>query len=98
MTPGLQTIFQTRYSFFGQSGWRSDTSREMEKLFDPGRLDQRFALFQQMNLASLRAQTDANFKLVVLTSTHLPAAHEKLLTEACSDMIGAERTHIIARE
>ncbi|MCE8008935.1 glycosyltransferase [Aestuariivita sp.] len=97
MKPGLQILFQTRYSFFGLSGWRSQDSQDMARLFDPARLAQRFDLFQRLNLASLRDQTDADFKLVLLTSTELPEDHARLVTEACHDMIGEERTHIIAR-
>ena len=98
MTSGLQMVFQTRYSFFGASGWRSEASREKEILFDPDRLAKRLDLFEKMNLASLRDQTDAEFKLVVLTSIDLPADHDKRMTEACNDIVGAERTHIIRRK
>jgi hypothetical protein len=97
MDTGLQAVFQTRYSFFGQSGWKSATSKLQEELFDPARLSKRFHLFQKMNLACLRDQSDSDFKLVILTSTLLPEGHLKLLTEACHDVLGRERTHILQR-
>lgn len=98
MAPSLQMVFQTRYSFFGASGWRSEASREKEILFDPARLAKRLDLFEKMNLASLRDQTDADFKLVVLTSIDLPEAHSRLMEQACSDIVGAERVHILRRK
>src|SRR6056297_4223278 len=97
METGVQAVFQTRYSFFGQSGWKSASSKVQEALFDPARLRKRFHLFQKMNLASLRDQSDPDFKLVILTSTLLPEDHLRLLTEACHDVLGAERTRILAR-
>ena len=97
MASDLQMIFQTRYSFFGASGWRSAASKEKEILFDPNRLAKRLDLFTKMNLASLRDQTDSEFKLVVLTAIDLPPAHDALMTEACNDIIGADRTHILRR-
>lgn len=97
MAPDLQMVFQTRYSFFGASGWRSASSREKDLLFDRTRLAKRFDLFQKMNLACLRDQTDREFKLVVLTSLDLPKEHDSLLQEACYDVIGPDRTHILRR-
>jgi len=98
MAPDLQMVFQTRYSFFGSSGWRSGASKDKERLFDPERLSKRLELFEKLNLASLRDQTDADFKLVVLTSLDLPADHLARMQTACNDMIGAERTHIVRRK
>lgn len=97
MAQNLQILFQTRYSFFGKSGWRSAPSRDKAQLFDPGRLARRFSLFEKMALASLRDQTDTGFKLVVLTAQDLPPDHARLLREACHDVLGPERAHIIAR-
>lgn len=97
MAQGLQVVFQTRYSFFGSSGWRSEASKNEAELFDAARLARRFELFRAMNLASLRDQTDADFKLLVLTSTRMPGDHLKLLTEACHDILGAGRSHILPR-
>lgn len=97
MNPGLQMIFQTRYSYLGASGWQSEPSKQKELLLDPARLAKRFALFEKMNLASLRDQTDRDFKLLLLTSAELPEDHLRLVTEACHDMIGADRTIILQR-
>lgn len=97
MAEGLQAVFQTRYSFFGKSGWRSETSRDKAALLDPERLKKRFGYFEKMTLACLRDQTDPGFALMVLTSEDLPADHAKLLTEACNDVLGAGRVHLLLR-
>ena len=90
-------IIQMRYSFFGQSGWRSDASQQMELLFDPGRLQHRFNLLQQIAMPSLVAQQDRDFGLVVLTSADLPRPHLTALTEFVGDMLG-DRAEVIARK
>ena len=97
MEQGLRVVFQTRYSFLGSSGWRSEASKDAAVLFDPARLARRFDLFCRMNLACLRDQTDGDFRLLVLTSTQMPADHLKLLTEACADTLGAERALVLPR-
>lgn len=97
MKPGVQAVFLTRYSFFGSSGWRAAASKDKERLLDPERLDKRFELFQQMNLASLAAQSDPNFKLVILTSSEMPEKQARDLTEACKDTLGDDRAIILAR-
>lgn len=97
MKPGVQAVFLTRYSFFGSSGWRAAASKDKERLLDPDRLDKRFELFQQMNLASLAAQSDPNFKLVILTSSDMPEKQAKDLTEACKDTLGDHRVSLLFR-
>jgi hypothetical protein len=97
MSSPIQTVFQTRYSYFGQSGWRSNASKAQEMLFDPARLAKRLYLFEHMNLACLRDQSDPEFKLAILTSTLLPEDHFKDLTALCHDMLGPERVHILRR-
>ncbi|TNF61252.1 MAG: hypothetical protein EP307_07225 [Rhodobacteraceae bacterium] len=97
MGRNVQVVFQTRYSFFGSSGWRSEASKTAEILFDPARLSRRLDLFRRMTLACLRDQTDPDFRLVVLTSTRLPEDHLARLTEACSDILGAGRAQVIPR-
>ncbi len=97
MKTDVQAVFLTRYSFFGSSGWRAADSKDKAHLLDPERLNKRFELFQKMNLASLAAQTDPDFKLVILTSSDMPAPQAKTLTEACKDTLGDERTRILFR-
>ena len=98
MTPDLQMVFQTRFSFFGSSGWRSPANKNKDILFDPERLSKRLYLFEKITLRCLKDQTDEDFKLLVLTSRDLPDVASRQLTEACHDIIGAERTFISRRK
>lgn len=98
MSSDMQMVIETRYSFFGSSGWRSPASKEKDLLFDPTRLSKRLELFEKMNLASLRDQTDPDFKLVVLTSADLPKDHLERMKQACLDILGEERVRILGRK
>ncbi|MBT9384235.1 putative rhamnosyl transferase [Pseudooceanicola sp. CBS1P-1] len=91
----MQILFQTRYSFWGQSGWRSAASRDPALLFDPARLAKRLRLFGAITLPSLRDQLDAEFHLLVLTSAHMPGPALAALQRLCGDMLGA-RAHVLA--
>ena len=93
----MQTMFLMRYSYFGQSDWRSAASKDASKLLSDIRLEKRFALFEKLPLASLRDQTDQDFELVVLGSEAMAAKHKKFLTEATMDVLGSERAHILFR-
>ncbi len=97
MKQELQAVFQMRYSFFGKSGWRSGASRDKARLLDSQRLDKRFHYFRTMALPSLAAQSDRDFKLLLLTSEDLPEAHRTVLEELCHDTLGRDRCHILYR-
>ena len=49
----MQTLFLTRYSYFGKSDWRSNASNDPELLLDPARLEQRERLFEKDRAAVL---------------------------------------------
>lgn len=93
----LQMIFQMRYSYFGQSGWRSPASKDQQLLFDPERLEKRAYYLEHIALASLAAQTDRDFKLVLLSSRGMPRRHKTFLREICADMLGPDRAEVIFR-
>ncbi len=93
----MHLLYLMRYSFFGQSGWRSDASRDPEKLFSPDRLEQREYFLRKVALPSLRDQTDQDFNLIVLSSTLLPKIYKQRLKEVCNDLLGT-RAHVIFRE
>lgn len=76
-------LIATRFSFLGQSGWKSDASRDAELLFHPDRLRQRLSLFGAITLASLAAQTDTSFHHVILTASALPDWAKSELLAAC---------------
>ncbi len=91
----MKILFQTRFSFFGKSGWRSEASRDPGKLFDPERLDARFAMFERFTLASLAAQEDDGFMHMVLASSEMPMEHRKRLRELLGDMLGSRARMIL---
>ena len=92
----MKVIYQTRFSFYGQSGWRSDASRDPGKLFDPDRLEARFALFERYTLASLAAQGNGDFAHVILSSEQMPAPFRHRLHRLTHDMLGG-RAQVIFR-
>jgi len=64
-----------RFSYLSENGFaltQQRRSRVRAVLFDRLRLERRFALFEALTLPSLRAQTDRDFKIAVLTSQDLP--------------------------
>lgn len=72
LAPLPPLLFITRFSFFGKSGWKSNTSEDKELLFKEDRLEQRMYLFENVTLPSLIAQTDSEFHHLVLSSSELP--------------------------
>lgn len=86
----MQVIFETRFSFYGSSGWRSPASSDPSILFDPERLERRFGLFERITLPSLAAQTDTDFRLVVLTSSLMPPSFRRRLVELTHDTLGSD--------
>ena len=93
----MQTLFLMRYSYFGSSGWQSPTSKDKSKLLSADRLAKRFDLFRKITLPSLAAQSDGDFKLVILSSAALPNWRKRQLTELCKDTLGDDRAHLAFR-
>lgn len=90
----MKIVFETRFSFFGQSGWRSDASKDPGKLFDHDRLETRLDMFARYTLASLQCQSDGDFDHVILSSEDLPAPFKKRLSKLCSDALG-DRAQVV---
>lgn len=64
-----------------------DSVEAMSKfLFDPGRLERRFRMFEALCLPALKRQTDGDFTCVVLTGTGLP----KQWADRLNDLVSAE--------
>ena len=93
----MKVVFQTRFSFFGQSGWKSQAAADPELLFAPERLDARLRYFEMVTLPSLVAQTDLDFTHMVLSSTLMPAAHQVRLRELVKDTLGGNRARVMFR-
>ncbi len=90
-------VVVTRFAFLGISGWKSETSRDADLLFEPDRLRVRLELFRRVALPSLAAQTDRDFRHLVLTSTQLPAWARSELEAACASAYGSpDRYAIVA--
>lgn len=79
----LPIVVVTRFSFLGQSGWKSEASRDGALLFEPARLEQRLQLFESVNLGSLVAQDMQGFHHYILTSDQLPAEARARLEAIC---------------
>lgn len=93
----MNVIGVCRFSFVGRGDWKAyqgvDKAEEQrvaleqaEKLFEPERMEARFQSFEHLTLASLRAQTDQNFKFIVLASELMPEVYRKRLEKLCSDV------------
>ncbi len=93
----MDLFYQTRFSYVGQSGWKSDASKNAELLFSPRRMRRRFELFEKITLASLAKQTDPHFSLVLLTALSMPENYAKMLKQMCFDILGSGRVTILAR-
>lgn len=78
-----------RFSFFGPSDTKldySDRQAAFERLYSPRRMETRFQLFEHMVLPGFRAQTDPDFKLVVLSSAVMPEGYRTRLTQLCASL------------
>lgn len=93
----MHLLYLMRYSYFGQSGWRGEASRDPGKLFDPERLEEREYFLRKVALPSLRDQSDQDFNLIVLSSPMMPQKYQTRLQDICHDMLGS-RAHVIFRE
>lgn len=97
MQSDMPITVTTRFSFLGLSGWKSEPSRDPALLFEKDRLRGRLALFQNVALASLAAQSDQEFRLHVLTSDQMPDWALDGLREISIAALGPERVTVDAR-
>lgn len=93
----MDVVFETRFSFFGQSGWKSAAAADPNLLFDPPRMDERLKLFERITLPSLQAQEDEDFTHMVLSSTLMPNEYKIKLRELVKDMLGDKRSRVMFR-
>ena len=76
-----------RFSFFGRSDTKisfDDKDVAFEALYNPARMEARFALFERLFLPSIAAQTDPDFRLIVLSSMVMPEPYRERLTALCN--------------
>jgi len=93
----MDVVFQTRFSFFGKSGWKSAAAADPDLLFAPERLDARLRLFELITLPSLLAQSDPDFTHMVLSSTLMPTPYKVRLRELVQDTLGPGRARVMFR-
>lgn len=90
----MKIVFETRFTYFGKSGWRSEASKNAALLFEDSRLKSRLHYFEHITLPSLKSQTDPDFQQIVLSSSRMPKFWRKQLTELCYDVLGIERCKV----
>lgn len=70
-----QIVGVCRFSYLGEGGFEASKQgleKLEETLYDQQRMNRRFAFFERLCLPSLAAQTDQDFRLVVLIGTSMP--------------------------
>ncbi len=75
-------ILVIRFSYVALSGFVISKDGEADvraRLYDPARLERRFALFEALTLPSLLAQTDKDFTTVCLIGRDFPRPYQKRL-------------------
>lgn len=94
MAENINIIGICRFSMIGRGDWkayrnRSDDELEeiyrekQQELFEPERLETRFRTFELLTLASLDAQTNQNFKFLVISSDRMPKKYREKLQKLC---------------
>lgn len=81
-----------RFSYPARAGFRAsgpDLAALEARLYDPDRLARRFALFEALTLPSLKAQTDRDFRTVLLVGEGLPRPARSRLDRLLADLPGA---------
>lgn len=91
MKSGMKVFGYIRFSYFGRNDTRisreiADDEVRFAALFDPERMEDRFYFFEKITLASLRTQTDPDFKVIVLCSTIMPDAYKLRLEALVADV------------
>lgn len=94
----MQTILFCRFSYPAEGGFQVDhDSIEARRafLYDPNRMEIRFALFEHFCLPGLKAQTDPDFDFVVLVGTCMPDEYLARLQRVLAPVAQAR---IVARD
>lgn len=81
-----------RFSFYGVSDTRlkpTEDGSALARLYDESRMARRFFLFEQLTLPSLMAQTDKDFRTVILSSDVMPDRFKERLTAVAARLPGS---------
>ena len=95
-TKSQEILVCMRFSYFGNSGWKSEFSKDKDLLFAEDRISNRMSLFAKIPLPSLAAQSDQNFHLFILTSEDLPEWAINILAETAAESLALEQFTILA--
>lgn len=76
-----------RFSYAGRSDARTSRNKEtfeevVAELYEPRRMERRFFLFENLCLPAIQAQTNQNFRLVILASDIMPDVYKKRLADS----------------
>lgn len=85
----MQIIGLCRFSYLGLGGFqvRHDSLEDRAAyLYAPHRMEQRFRTFETITLPPLRAQTDPDFTLLIVTGESLPGPYYSRLMALVGDM------------
>ena len=83
----VQIIGFCRFSFFGPSDTKlsyDDRQQAFDTLYGAERMEIRFGLFETLFLPSIQAQTDQDFRLIILSSDCMPDVYKERLTRICA--------------
>jgi Putative rhamnosyl transferase len=81
-----------RFSFYGITDTRSKPDEDgtaLARLYDETRMARRFFLFENLTLPSLIAQTDRDFRTVIMSSEVMPDPYKQRLTALAARLPGA---------
>lgn len=85
----MQVIGICRFSYLGLGGFQvehDDLDARAAFLYDPARMEERFRTFETLTLPPLRAQTDPDFTLLIVTGDSLPAPYMQRLRALVADL------------
>ncbi|WJS83690.1 glycosyltransferase [Paracoccus sp. TOH] len=83
-----------RFSMLGRGDWKAYRNKSEDQLeaiyeekaaelFAPDRMESRLATFEHLTLASMRAQSDPNFRFLVISSDRMPEEYRRRLEAIC---------------
>lgn len=85
----MQVIGICRFSYLGLGGFQVEHDRLEDRaafLYAADRMEERFRTFETLTLPPLRAQTDPDFTLLIVTGDSLPAHYMERLRALVADL------------
>lgn len=85
----MRTVGICRFSYLGKGGFKvghDDPAALAAFLYDEGRMEERFRLFEAITLPCVAQQTDPDFTFLIITGKWLPARYLERLRTLTSDV------------